>query len=155
APSPASQMFIAPTNPYIPADLATLLASRADPSAPISLGKRVSELGPRFENNAYEVYQLTAGLRGELFGSNWNYDVYGSYGEVSLDNAQLGSVSRTRFEELTFSADGGESVCGGLNPFGIGSISQECADYIRVDALNTTKVKQTVAEATISGPLFD
>ncbi len=155
APSPASQMFISPTNPYIPADLATLLASRSDPTAPISLGKRVSELGPRFENNSYEVYQLLAGVRGEVFGGDWNYDVYGSYGEVNLDNTQLGSVSRTRFEELTFAPDGGASVCGGLNPFGIGSISEECADYIRVDALNTTKVKQTVAEATISGPLFD
>lgn len=155
APSPASQMFISPTNPYISADLATLLASRSDPTAPISLGKRVSELGPRYENNANEVFQITAGVRGELFGSRWNYDVYGSYGEVSIDNTQLGSVSRTRFEELTFAPDGGASICGGLNPFGLGSISQECADYIRVDALNTTDIKQTVAEATISGPLFN
>lgn len=155
APSPASQMFISPTNPYISADLATLLASRSDPTAPISLGKRVSELGPRYENNANEVFQITAGVRGELFGTRWNYDVYGSYGEVSIDNTQLGSVSRTRFEELTFAPDGGASICGGLNPFGLGSISQECADYIRVDALNTTDIKQTVAEATISGPLFN
>ncbi len=155
APSPASQMFISPTNPYIPADLATLLASRTNPAAPISLGKRVTELGPRFENNANEVYQIIAGIRGELFGSDWNYDVYGSYGEVSIENTQLGSVSRTRFEELTFSPDGGAAACGGLNPFGLGSISPECADYIRLDALNTTDVKQTVAEATISGPLFN
>ncbi len=155
APSPASQMFIPATNPYITADLAELLASRDDPNAPISLGKRVSEMGPRFENNAYDVYQLTAGIKGELFGSNWTYDVYGSYGEVNLDNVQLGSVSRTRFEELTFAADGGASICGGLNPFGIGSISPECAEYIKVDALNTTEVKQTIAEATVSGPLFN
>ncbi|NLG75424.1 MAG: TonB-dependent receptor plug domain-containing protein, partial [Xanthomonadaceae bacterium] len=107
APSPASQMFISPTNPFIPPDLATLLASRSDPTAPISMGKRVSELGPRFENNSYEVYQILGGVRGELFGSNWNYDVYASYGEVNLDNTQLGSVSRTRFEELTFAPDGG------------------------------------------------
>lgn len=155
APSPASQMFISADNPFISPDLKELLDSRDDPTAPISLGKRVSEMGPRFENNSYEVYQIMAGLRGSIGASNWSYDVYGSYGEVNLDNVQLGSVSRSRFEELTFAPDGGASICGGLNPFGVGSISQECADYIRVDALNTTEVKQTIAEATFSGPLFN
>ncbi|HEY5806571.1 MAG TPA: TonB-dependent receptor, partial [Povalibacter sp.] len=65
------------------------------------------------------------------------------------------SISRTRFEELTFAADGGQSICGGFNPFGAGSISPECADYVKVDALNTIEVKQTIAEAVFNGPLFD
>jgi outer membrane receptor protein involved in Fe transport len=155
APTPASSMFIPVDNPFVPEDVRTLALARANPDAPLSLSKRLSEMGPRFENNAYEVYQILGGVQGNLFGSPWSYDVYGSYGEVQLDNTQLGSISRSRFEQLTFAPDGGVALCGGFNPFGRGSITAECADYIRVDAVNKTEVKQTIAEAVFTGPLFD
>lgn len=155
APTPASSMFIPVTNPYVSADLAALAAAREeDPGAPLALEKRVSELGPRYENNAYDTFQVLTGIRGNLFDGKWAYDVYGSYGKTEVDNIQLGSLSRTRFEELTFAPDGGASICGGLNPFGAGSMSQECVDYIKVDALNTIEAEQTVVEATLSGALF-
>jgi iron complex outermembrane receptor protein len=153
APTPGSSLFVPVTNPFLPADVAELAQQRANPNAPLSLTKRLTELGPRFENNAYDVYQILSGVRGQVFG-DWSYDVYASYGDLQIDNTQLGSISRTRFEQLTFAADGGESICGGFNPFGRGSISKECADFVRVDALNTIEVKQTIAEASISGPLF-
>jgi len=161
APSPASQLFIPITNPYIPDDLAALIASRVDDpdtpineaTQPLSMGKRLSELGPRFENNHYNVYQIMAGVKGNLSDS-WAYDVYASHGKVEVDNTQLGSVSRTRFEELAFAADGGESICGGMNPFGLGSISAECAEYMTVDAVNRINVEQNVAEASVTGPVF-
>lgn len=156
APTPASSMFVPVTNPFVPPDvLALALARTEDPDEPLSLSKRVSELGPRFESNEYQVYQILGGVRGDLFTTGWTYDVYASYGEVQLDNVQLGSISRTRFEELTFAPDGGQSICGGFNPFGRGSISPECAEYVTVDALNKTEVKQTIAEGSITGPLFD
>jgi iron complex outermembrane receptor protein len=154
APTPASSLFIPVTNPFVPDDLAFLAASRSNPDANLSLVKRVTEIGPRFENNEYEVYQFVGGVRGDIT-SNWSYDVYGAYGETTIDNTQLGNVSRTKFEELTFSPDGGVAQCGGLNPFGLGSISQECAAYVSVDALNTYEIKQTVFEGTITGNLFD
>jgi iron complex outermembrane receptor protein len=162
APSPGSQMFIPVTNPFLPADLAFLASQRVDdPStaanettAPLSLSKRLTELGPRFENNAYEVYQFIGGVTGNVF-SEWTYDVYGSYGNLTIDNTQLGSISRTKLEQATFAADGGVALCGGLNPFGLGSISPECAEFVTVDAVNTFDVTQTIFEATISGGLFD
>jgi iron complex outermembrane recepter protein len=154
APTPASQMFVPVTNPFVPADLRALALQRADPNQPLSLTKRLTELGPRFENNEYQVYQVLGGVRGDISEGGWSYDVYASYGDVHIDNPQLGSISRTRFEELTFAADGGASICGGFNPFGVGSISQECAEYVRVDAVNTYDVKQTIAEASVSGPLL-
>jgi iron complex outermembrane recepter protein len=155
APSPASSLFVPVTNRYVPVGLATLAASRAtNPTAPISVSKRVAELGPRFENNKYEVYQVTAGLGGAIGGSTWKYDLSASTGKVTIGNLQLGSVSRTKVAELTFSADGGVAKCGGLNVFGQGSISKACADYIAVDALNKTDVKMTTAELNFNGPLF-
>lgn len=165
APSPGSQMFVPVTNPFVTADLRDLALSRDDPTtaeneglAPLSLGKRLTELGPRFENNHYDVFQIMGGVQGSLFTSeDWKYDVYYSYGKLEQDNTQLGSISRTRFEQATFAADGGASLCGGtgLNPFGLGSISPECADFVRVDAVNRINVEQRIAEGTITGPLFD
>ena len=60
----------------------------------------------------------------------------------------------SRIEELTFAPDGGEAICGGFNPFGLGSISAECAAYIAVDATNRAGVDQTILEASLSGPLL-
>lgn len=53
-------------------------------------------------------------------------------------------------------ADGGESLCdGGFNPFGLGTISEECADYVRVIAKNATYMEQDMLEASVNGTLFD
>ena len=61
----------------------------------------------------------------------------------------------SRIEELTFAPDGGEAICGGFNPFGLGSISAECAAYIAVDGTNRAGVDQTILEASLSGPLLE
>ena len=56
---------------------------------------------------------------------------------------------------MTFAPDGGVSVCGGFDPFGLGSISPECLEYIKVDASNHASVDQAIVEASLSGPLFE
>ena len=62
-----------------------------------------------------------------------------------------GNVSRARVEELTFAPDGGVSICGGFNPFGLSSVLPACADYIAVDAGIDADVQQWIAEATARG----
>src|SRR5690606_7697384 len=53
-------------NPFIPADLRTLLASRANPDANFTLEKRFYEAGPRVTERQFEVYQVLGGARGAL-----------------------------------------------------------------------------------------
>jgi len=164
APTPGTQLLVPLSNPFVSADVRALAASRGDAftdpamaaaarSANLSVNKRLTELGPRFENNEYTTYQALSGVKGDLFGGDWNYDVYGSYGRVELDNVQLGSISRSAVEQLTFAADGGQAACGGFNPFGLGSISAACSDFVTVDALNKTTVQQTIAELVLTGPV--
>jgi outer membrane receptor protein involved in Fe transport len=161
APTPGTQLFVPVSNPFVTPDIRALAMSRGfaltDPDeiaaariANLSVNKRLTELGPRFENNEFTTYQALAGVKGDI-GSNWSYDVYGSYGRVELDNTQLGSISRSAVEQLTFAADGGQAACGGFNPFGLGSISPACADFVTVDALNKTTVEQTIAELVLTG----
>jgi iron complex outermembrane receptor protein len=60
----------------------------------------------------------------------------------------------SRIEELTYAPDGGEAICGGFNPFGLGSISAECAAYIAVDGTNRAGVDQSILEASLNGPFL-
>ena len=146
-------VLMPPTNPFIPPDLQLLLDSRAEPTADFELDKRLSELGPRISSVQYDVYQATLGLRGKVF-DGWSYDAYLQIGANDQTDTQSGNALTSRIEELTFAPDGGEAICGGFNPFGLGSISAECAAYIAVDATNRAGVDQTILEASLSGPLL-
>jgi iron complex outermembrane recepter protein len=151
APTPLFDAFIPVDNPFVPDDLRLLLDSRPDPSENVTIFKRLSELGPRIATFTYDVYQVTLGLTGTVF--DWKYEVYAQVGANDQSQHQAGNALMSRIEELTFAPDGGASVCGGFNPFGLGSISRECADYIAVDASNHAAVDQTIVEASFSGQL--
>ena len=117
------------------------------------LDKHMSELGPRVSSFEYDVYQATLGLRGKVF-AGWSYDLYVQAGANDQTETQSGSASISRIEKLTFAPDGGKAICGGFNPFGVGSISAECAAYIAAGASNRASVDQTIIEASLNGPLL-
>jgi hypothetical protein len=73
------------------------------------------------------------------------------FGASSQWKYQTGNVSRSRVEELTFAPDGGASICGGFNPFGLDSVTADCADYISLDAGIDADVEQWIGEATARG----
>jgi iron complex outermembrane receptor protein len=153
APTPLFDTFIPVDNPFIPDDLKLLLDSRRDPSDDVVFYRRLSELGPRVGRETYDVYQATLGVSGDVL-DGWKYEAYVQVGANDREDHQTGNVLTSRIEELTFAPDGGVAICGGFNPFGLGSISPECLDYIAVDASNHASVDQTIVEASLSGPLF-
>ena len=159
APTPLTGVYVRPDNPNIPADLATLLASRPDADAPFAFSKRMEESGPRIGSNNYEVVQVLAGMTGAVpftFAEGWQWDVYGSWGSVENEEQQQGNVSRTLLEELTLAEDHGASICGeAINPFGIGAISPECAEHFTLGAVNDTTIRQIVGEGFLTGPVLE
>lgn len=157
APTPAGGIVVPVTNPFIPTQLATLLASRGDPTANFSLGKRFNTLGGRVGSTTHDVWQLTLGFDGALMGTEtWTYDVYWSQGRSTLNEIQGGNVRLNRVNELLAAADGGASLCaGGLNLFGAAPISQSCQDYISLKAKNLTEIEQQIIEGSIQGEIFD
>ncbi len=144
------------TNPFIPAQLAGLLASRTtNPTAAFQFDKRFSDLGGRTGYNTHDVWQLTAGSTGSI-SENWRYDVYANYGRSVLNEIQGGNVRRDRTQALLNAADGGASLCeGGLNLFGNQPISEACKAYISLEAKNLTVIEQNVIEAVVNGELFE
>jgi iron complex outermembrane recepter protein len=151
------------TNPFIPAQLATLLASRDNAATtgvneallPFQFDKRFTDLGGRTGFNTHDVWQITSGATGAI-SEKWSYDVYASYGRSVLNEIQGGNVRRDRTQALLNAANGGATTCaGGLNLFGNAPISQACQDYIGLEAKNLTVSEQNVFEAVVNGNLFD
>ena len=144
------------TNPFIPGDLRTLLASRANPNAPFALALRFDALGPRLVEATNKVGQVVAGIDGKLGVGDWSYSVFGSYGENSNSIDRYNYVSRSALQRLLSAPDGGASICaGGFNPFGTRSISAECAALIGPATNVAQKLRQTAAEADLQGGLFN
>lgn len=143
------------SNPFVPAGLRTILASRPNPNAPFLLAQTVVSVGPRNEVDKYDVFQLTAGMEG-TFGSGMSWNVYGSHGRMILNQYQRNYFSSLAVQRLVSAPDGGASLCtGGYNFVQIANLSQSCLDYIKRDALLRTELRQTVGEANLQGGLFD
>jgi outer membrane receptor protein involved in Fe transport len=149
-------------NPFIDTipGLRAMLQSRTDAdgastaTAPVSVGKRFTEVGARLDLFSNEVKQGIVGLKGN-FTDTWTWDVSAGSGEVDIVETFGNDVDLARARQLLNAADGGASLCaGGFNPFG-GTLSPACADFIRVEAEARTKIKQHLADAVVSGDVFE
>lgn len=144
------------TNPFIPADLRTVLASRPDPNARFTFNKRYM-FSPRRWQESFNTYQLVVGLNGKLPVKDWTWDVYTLHNETSLTETQQDYISRTRIQTLLDAADGGASLCaGGFNPFQGTALdfSDACRAYVSQDLHTNTHVASDITEASLQGGLF-
>jgi len=143
------------TNPFIPTDLATLLASRPDPTADFEIAKRLFDF-PRTERNRIDTFQVTLGAKGKLGVRGWTWEVYGSYGKSDQTTTGTGYSSRRALDTLLRAPDGGVSLCaGGYNPFGINPLSEACRAYVNRTGGYTLTNDLGVVEGTIQGGLFE
>jgi len=111
--------------------------------------------GPREESYERDVTQFVLGARGDIT-DNWKFDIYAGYGKFNEQLDQAGNVSVPRVEQLLDAPDGGAALCaGGFNPFGFGGLSDECAAFVGVTAKNTAQIEHNMAEATVTGDLFE
>ena len=147
-----TELSIPITNPFIPASLVPLLASRPDPTAPLVLDKRFDEIGPRDFNREFNLFQIQAGLSGSLSFLDSTWEVYGARGTTNEVEKVTGSMVGSALTTLINAPDGGDSICsGGYNPFGLTKLSAQCLSYLTRSPLQTTKLTQDVAEATLQG----
>lgn len=142
------------TNPFIPAALRTILASRPMPGAAVNVTRNLYELGVRQFLIDSDVLQGVLGVRGEIAG-DWSYDIYGSRGQTKRVDTQRGGFRASRAAALIGAADGGRSVCaGGFDIFGVTPINSACIDSIRYNPRQSAETNQFVVEGTATGSLF-
>lgn len=158
-------------NPFIPAAArAQICAARGIPAAqcvagpggatevPITIGRRITELGPRLNDFQNKWFQFTIGARGDIV-DNWSYDVYFERGEASQTQIRgnWGSLSKVQQALRAFNpttCTNTSNGCVPLNVFGAaGSITPAMIGFINLNAILGQKVDQKVANASLSGDL--
>lgn len=165
----------------VPAQLANLLATRADPTAPWEYNSDLTYITGFQENNTSNIYQITLGFNGDLpwsWAKNWTWDVHGSNGSTNTDLQQPGGYANwSRLQQLFGSSNYGAgyvnnyglavsgSCTTGLPIFtktgavpvnaGPGALSADCANWITQSMNTVSKLTQQIGEGDIQGPLFD
>jgi len=146
-----------------------------DDTASALLRRRLVEVGPRFNSDSRNTFQLLTGIKGDLVG-DWDYDISYSEGRTQSSTFQDGNVNRGRFDQalLLADADGDGNVdvgpggtvtcadpasngatigCSPLNLFGPGNISADAAAFLRTAASTTDETIQRVAQVNLTGEL--
>ena len=133
--------------------------------------RRLLEVGPRIVNSSYTTYQVQAGVRGDLSDS-WGYDAYIQVGNVTIADQQLGNVNRDRFNqalmlnvdpitgvpagglECADTGNNGSTIgCTPMNLFGLGNISEDAADFLKVAVASTADFDQNIYGLNFTGDL--
>lgn len=164
--SQIAQLLVVPvTNPFISADLLTVLNSRVGDDArlvgsgatePFLMRQRTLDLGLRQSVYENTVVQFMGGLRGPMGDTGWEYEAYVSEGRTEIDQTQTGNLNTQRLQAMVEAADGGASLCaGGFNIFGRQPISADCANYLEVSTTLSTTMVQQIGQAYITGPMFE
>jgi outer membrane receptor protein involved in Fe transport len=157
----------------VPAELKTLLDSRAQPNGAWDLNTELKYLGPTSIENTTNTYQVTAGLRGEIpelaFMKDWTWEAYASHGDTNiLTDYSSGFVNTVAYQTLVaqpfFGAGytnsnnflGRNATCTtGLPVFSSFTPSEDCLDIVAARMKGTTTIEQNVFEAFVQGGLFD
>ncbi|MXO97976.1 TonB-dependent receptor [Altererythrobacter xixiisoli] len=168
-------VFIDPTTlsaDQLPDDLWTLLNSRPDADAPFEL--RTLMPGNRETYTDVSTFNMQAGLRGKIPGTDWTWETFVSHGESQTYTLQTGIYSLERLRTVLNSGNFGQgfsqtgnaagggfgastATCtSGLNFFVIpeGGYSQDCLDAVTADLKTRSKLRQTIVEANFQGELF-
>jgi len=103
---PGDLGYIAPT-PENPAPVQPVVSGANDPW---TLSRGLNFLGRLFIETSSDIYQLTAGLRGDVGFKDWTWEVYGSHGNTSVVARQpQGAVSFGNIQSLIVGTTAGTS----------------------------------------------
>ncbi len=152
----------------IPAQLATLLASRPNPTAPYTLARTLDFAGPRTTHNSTDMYQVLAGVKGDLFNTDWTYEAYYSHGRTSITTEMSGFPGLQNYRAVVQAPNFGKNLNLSSGPplfFGIKCTtglpiftdftpSQDCINSISGNMRHLTETTQDIAEANFTGDVF-
>ena len=161
----------------IPAALASLLNSRVvdptaaagatGPNSPWSLAQVLDYNGPINTTNTNNVWQIIAGLKGDLGFRDWTWDAYVSRGDTNIiaETSGLPSLQRYQFlvakpnfgkgTNFTSSGSGYRIDCPtGLPVFQEFAPAASCLKGIETRMRNRTDLTQEIAEANFQGMAF-
>jgi len=156
---------------YIPADLATLLASRAQPNATWVMNRGLDFLGNERTHNQTDAYQVMAGLEGTLPAMDWTWEGYVATGETTNLALGQGFGSLQRYRALVRAPNWGQATVTNITPltsnrfalrcstglpiFQSFTPAPECIEAIEAQVKILTEISQDVAEWNLQGGIVD
>ena len=152
----------------VPAELATLLNSRPDPTAPWQLNTFPYYVGNRRTTQSSDTFQLSWDWNGKLGLKDWTWEAYGSIGQTDSLLQYFGFLDllsyQTLIEQSNYGAGynanvgliGRLATCTtGLNPFVNTPVSQDCINIVDAQLNTTTQLAQRIAELNFQGAGFN
>ena len=155
----------------LPAQLNTLLDSRANPAGswPLEMGFIDFSGVPRRNINTDQVYQMLAGVEGDILNTGWKFDAYASHGETTLTAELENYPMLQRFRAMIQAPNFGKNFTqtsgpplfftikctSGLPVFDNFKVSQDCIDSMYGRMKHLTKLKQDIMEVNVTGDLFN
>jgi outer membrane receptor protein involved in Fe transport len=155
------QAFIPVTNPFVSADMRAVMATRADDDAPMNFTFSTSRVGESRYKFNYDLNEFIVGLKGDMAGTDWTWDVYASYGTTQGRERFSGAIDINAWNTLVNAPDGGASICpGGFNPFLPEVLEttpgqEACFNFLNRVLSEETNFQQRVVEASMQGGLAD
>lgn len=152
-------------NPFIPAEI--LADALARNQSGLTFNRRLVELGRRGRRVERDTYRISTGLSGNL-SDQIEWELYYGWSRFNQQQSRFNDIVIPRFINALNAepvpgqpgsfrcsdADARAEGCVPINIFGIGSISDAAADYVRlVDSLDA-KLEQHIISASLSGQMF-
>jgi len=174
--------FIPVDGRAIPAELASVLASRPDPTGDWRLTFYLDDsMGNRDLRADVFTYNLLAGFEGRIPAIDWTWEFYGSKGESQTSALTTGVASLERFRAVIGAPDWGKgfdsrntvppiysnpsfggfgsnfATCtSGIDPFHKElPVSQDCKDAISASLKTRSTMEQDIWEANAQGKVID
>jgi len=157
---------ISSSNPFIPD------AIRNDPNFATRWNgdwdRRYGEVGNITTDNERTTWRTWAGLQGSMFDGEWDWDLsvgYGNFEQYQIRSNEIDVVKEGQALDAELAPDGVTIQCADaaaraagcvpLNLFGVGSITPEMADWIRVNPIINPTVELLNVLGYMTGELFE
>ncbi|GIU09994.1 TonB-dependent receptor domain-containing protein [Shewanella morhuae] len=159
-------------NAFISPELVALMKANKDangnpaPLDSLNIRRFMTDLGQRIEDDTRETQRYVLGLEGLVF-EDWDYDVYGIYGQTDLERVNKNNLVLANYQHAldSITVDGNAvcrdenaraAGCVALDIFGFGKPSQAAIDYVNTTSTGTSVIKQTVLGGSVTNSaLFD
>jgi len=157
-------------NPLLPQRLLGDISDTDGDGIPdYSFTRRLSEVGGRGSTADRDTFRFVTGIKGEFNAwKDWNYEVYGGYGQTKEAQQSTGQVNVLNFAnalQAVPGANGGPAVCASadavaqgcvpINVFGYNSISPEALKYVTAPGSLLTRTTQKLVGGQINSEIWD
>ncbi|MGI1945185.1 TonB-dependent receptor domain-containing protein [Shewanella glacialipiscicola] len=153
-------------NAFISPELIALMKANKDakgnpaPLDTLNIHRFMTDLGQRIEDDTRETQRYVMGLEGLVF-EDWDYDVYGIYGQTDLERVNKNNLVLANYQHAldSITVDGNAvcrdenaraAGCVALDIFGFGKPSQAAIDYVNTTSTGNSVIKQTVFGGSVT-----